>query len=594
MFKLLNKISLKYRLILVVASLATVVQVVCLLLFSRVTASFIQVLADETTTALKFKAFSIPVADREQAIIYLSIILAALASIGTIFSLISIYLTSYSSNSIIRELRMLVYRKIYKLPMQDIKKITLGSIMTRVTSDVFLMGLVVQAITRVIINAPITIIFSTVIAVILAPNMSWFIAVLIPLMLLLIFAIIAIAFPYIKKRQKIIDDINNESRENVIGARVIKSYNLEKNQYVKYETISQRFAILSIKMSNVFFLVIPISFLIINIIIAGLFLWGGREIISGSIKPEFVEHLIAYIDFIVYIAFALLQFAGIMGILARGLVSSKRINEIIDYKETFSDIVSDVKINNPSIKFNNVWYSFDEKAQKENDYVLKGINFEVSAYTSLGIIGKSGVGKSVLANILVRNYVVNKGEVLFDNKNINIIDTQNLKENIAITYQDANVFSGTIKENIIFANPKATKEMIIKACETAQAYNYIMKFNNQFEHKIYQGGKNISGGQKQRLSIARSLLKESSIQIFDDSTSALDGLTEKKVINNILKNYKSTKIIISQKISCIKHCDQIVVMEDGKIIERGTHNELLKLQGAYYAIALQQQGEVNE
>ncbi|MDJ1648639.1 ABC transporter ATP-binding protein [Mycoplasma phocimorsus] len=594
MFKLLNKISLKYRLILVVASLATVVQVVCLLLFSRVTASFIQVLADETTTVLKFKAFSIPVADREQAIIYLSIILAALASIGTIFSLISIYLTSYSSNSIIRELRMLVYRKIYKLPMQDIKKITLGSIMTRVTSDVFLMGLVVQAITRVIINAPITIIFSTVIAVILAPNMSWFIAVLIPLMLLLIFAIIAIAFPYIKKRQKIIDDINNESRENVIGARVIKSYNLEKNQYVKYETISQRFAILSIKMSNVFFLVIPISFLIINIIIAGLFLWGGREIISGSIKPEFVEHLIAYIDFIVYIAFALLQFAGIMGILARGLVSSKRINEIIDYKETFSDIVSDVKINNPSIKFNNVWYSFDEKAQKENDYVLKGINFEVSAYTSLGIIGKSGVGKSVLANILVRNYVVNKGEVLFDNKNINIIDTQNLKENIAITYQDANVFSGTIKENIIFANPKATKEMIIKACETAQAYNYIMKFNNQFEHKIYQGGKNLSGGQKQRLSIARSLLKESSIQIFDDSTSALDGLTEKNVINNILKNYKSTKIIISQKISCIKHCDQIVVMEDGKIIERGTHNELLKLQGAYYAIALQQQGEVNE
>lgn len=595
MIKLLNKTSLKYRILLVIASFATVIQVICLLLFSRVSASFIQVLTDENVKVLKFKTFSILVNDRMQAIQYLSLILVTLGILGTIFALTSIFLTSYSSNNIIRELRMIVYRKIYQLPMQDIKRITIGSIITRVTSDIFLMGMVIQAITRVIINAPITIILSTVLVSIIAPNMSWFIAVLIPSMLILILIIIAFAFPYIKKRQKIIDDINNESRENVLGARVIKSYNLEKTQNAKYEEISQKFAILSIKMANVFFLVIPISFLIINIIVVGLFFWGGRQIVQGNIdnqiSSQFIENLIAYIDFIVYIAFALLEFAGVMGILARGLVSSKRINEIIDYKESFSDVSSEIKIKNPSIKFDDVWYSFEQEPKEEKDYILKGICFEIEAYSSLGIIGKSGVGKSVLSNLLNRNYVVNKGRILIDEHNINEIDTQNLKENIAITYQDANVFSGSIKENITFANPTASEENIIKASKAASAYDYIMNFAQQFEHVIYQGGKNLSGGQKQRLSIARSLLKESTIQIFDDSTSALDGLTEKKVISNILKNYHTTKIIISQKVSCIKYCDHIIVIDDGKIVEQGTHNELLKKEGAYYSIALQQGGK---
>ncbi|WP_027334308.1 ABC transporter ATP-binding protein [Mycoplasma elephantis] len=597
MFALLRMTSRKYRIYMVFSMLFTIVNVFMTLLFSRLNASFIPLLLKrDEITKIDIDFVSFDVKNTSEAIW----ILAGLILLNTFFSflsaILSIIFSAKAFANVTREIRTIIFEKIQKMPIQDIDNITVGALMTRLTSDAMMAGMVVQTISRTLVTAPIMLVGAVILAIIVNPGMSFFLAILIPT---IFFVVLIIGFktnPLIKNRQKTVDLINNEARENILGIRVIKSYNLENEKRNNFNESIEKWTKLNIKLNRIFWLMNPIVFTIINILISGILMWGGYLILdtNKNMDIKYLESVTAFIDFMILISFAILQLTQILVITMRGRISAKRIKTVLNSKNSFDDVISDKYINSPSIEFKNVTFKYKDiynKSTSSSKNTIENISFKIKPYESLGIIGNSGSGKTTIANLIVRNFLPDNGEIIIDDKNINEINTENLNSNISITFQESILNSGTIKENLLFANKNATNIEIERAASASLAKHFIDKFPDKYEHKIVQRGKNLSGGQKQRLSIARSLLKRSKILILDDSTSALDALTEKAVKNNIKNNFKLTTIIISQKISAVRDCDNIILLDKGRIIANGSHENLLANSFEYKKIVQEQGGE---
>lgn len=378
------------------------------------------------------------------------------------------------------------------------------------------------------------------------------------------------------------DDVNSSIQENILGVRVVKSFNLQEKQIAKFDIINERMRKITTKSFVITMWVYPIINFTLTATIV-IILWVGTT--NQSISITNVSTLMSITTLVII---GMMLFINVIVLVSMAIGSANRIKNILQYKPTLTFVQDGKKIENNTVEFKDVSFRYHETS----DYVLKNINFKIKENETIGIIGGTGAGKSTLVNLIARMYDIKTGEILVSDHNVKEIDEVSLRSKIALSPQQVTLFSGTIASNLRFGKENATIEEMTEAAKAAQAYDFIMQKENGFDSVVEQRGSNFSGGQKQRLSIARALIMKPKILILDSSTSALDMITE-KAVNDYIKssNNDRTTLIVSQRISGVKDADRIFVLDKGEIVGIGSHKELLKNCSQYYEIALSQMGE---
>ncbi|MEF9985253.1 MAG: ABC transporter ATP-binding protein, partial [Malacoplasma sp.] len=405
------------------------------------------------------------------------------------------------------------------------------------------------------------------------------------ILLVAIWLIIIKAIPYFKKQQKEIDKTNTIMRENLLGVRVVKAFNMQNDQGEKFISQNNILKDTSTKSQRLMILIIPIIlFLVQSSTIAVMMISGAH--------PEFANKdigiIIGFTQIISLIVIGLVSMVVVLMNISSAKASSDRVNEVLDFVPTVMKNESENVIAKPTIEFKNVFFSYFKLGDVE-EASIKDISFKVNSGETIGIIGQTGSGKSTLVNLIARMYDVSKGEILISGINVKDINNISLRENISISPQKTTLFSGTIEDNIKFGNENATFDEIKKSCIDAQAWDFIEKKDGGLKAAVEQRGTNFSGGQKQRLSIARALVKNPKILILDDSTSALDLITEANVQKALRKYTGTTVFIIGQRISSISRADKIIVMNNGEMVAFDTHKKLLSSCQIYKDIAKSQE-----
>ncbi|WP_435128541.1 ABC transporter ATP-binding protein [Mycoplasma sp. 6243] len=472
-----------------------------------------------------------------------------------------------------------LFAKYQKLSLKEIAQITPESLITRINDDVAVFWEFLVGASTTLVKAPFYIIAGLVFAFLTDVPLTWAIIAVIPLLVFVMYFIFKFVRPLIAQNRKNLDAITKESDENILGIRFIKAYNLQEQQYSKYESATNKWKVNERGIFSLFSLAMPAFFFITNLIIIIIYAVAFVTIQKNPNTniPQLIAKINTFIEYEFIIALGISSFSQFLGTFFRARVSAKRISYVFNFKSSDKVFQTHLNTNNDknsySIEFKNLNFKY---FQTSEDYVLKDINFKIDAGQTLGIIGPTGAGKSTLANLLIKNMQYTDGNILIDNQEVNNLDTNQIRKDVGIVYQDALLYSGSIKSNLLFAKEDATEIQIQKALDSSCANEFVNSFADKLDHIVGQRGKNLSGGQKQRLSIARTLLIEPKILILDDSTSALDNITTKNLIHNLSTNYQTTNIIISQKINSIKHADKIIVLDKGRIIGQGSHDELLQ------------------
>ena len=438
---------------------------------------------------------------------------------------------------------------------------------------------------RAMVRSPLIAIGGVIMAYTLSPKLSNIFLVAIPIIAVSLLFILKKSFPLFTKVQQSIDNVNVVMRESILGVKVIKAFAIEDTQKTRFNVANEELTDSSIKSQNMNLVLWPIATLIMNLTVVAVLWFGGNMVNTGSLE---IGKIVAFINYLLQIMNSVVMVINIMINYSRAKASAERINEVFETQTSIEDIKNPKTVENFDIEFKNVSFRYND----HSEYVLENISFTAKQGETIGIIGSTGCGKSSFVNLIPRLYDVTSGEILIGNSNIKDISLSFLRENIGIVLQENILFSGTIESNIRFGNENASKEMIIDSSVNAQAYEFINSKEDKFNSEVEQRAKNLSGGQKQRLSIARTLIRNPKIFIMDDSSSALDMVTEAKLQKSIKETMKdSTIIVIAQRISGVMDADKIIVMDDGKIINIGTHKELLKESEIYKSIAISQLGE---
>ncbi|WP_426461153.1 ABC transporter ATP-binding protein [Mycoplasma hafezii] len=502
---------------------------------------------------------------------------------ATISSIISVFIIIWAGENASNFYRNTLFKKYQKLSLKDISKLTTESLITRINDDVAVFWDFLINATTSLIKAPLFIIIGIVFAFSTDVNFAWSIVGIIPILILVFVFIFWKSNPLIKQNRKNLDKITKEAEETIVGARFIRAYNLQEKQKNKFFNINNKWMTVENKTFRIIIIGTPAFFGIINLVIVAIFIMASNLIQNGSATPQLLAKINVFIEYEFILATGIMIFALFIGSFIRAKISAKRITEVLNTKYDNLKVEGGYKItdhlgqtndiSNYSVEFKDLSYKYFSTSK---DYAISNINFKIKGGETLGIIGPTGSGKSTIANLLVNNMKYDEGNILINNKEVKEINTKELHSKVGIVYQEPLLYSGTIRSNMMFANDQATDKELERALNTACALDFIKTFDDRLDHTIEQRGKNLSGGQKQRLSIARTLLIDPKVLILDDSTSALDNITTKKLIQNIKHNYDCTTIIISQKINSIKHADNILVMDKGKIIAQGTHDELLQ------------------
>lgn len=502
------------------------------------------------------------------------------------------YITSKLSSKFAKNLRKKIFSKVEDMGMEEIKKFSTSSLITRTTNDVTQIEMLVAMGLQLLIKAPITAIWA--ITKILNKNWEWsaITGVAVVILLSVIGALMIIVLPRFKKVQKLIDKLNEVTRENLTGIRVVRAFNAEKYQEEKFEKANSNLTNQQLFNQRAFSVMQPVMYLVMHFVTLGIY-FVGAYLIDGA---AFTDKIVLFGDMIVFSSYALqvimsfLMLAMIFMILPRAQVSANRINEVLD-----TDIsIKDGRINESdakeigTVEFKDVSFKYPDA----DEYLLKDISFKANRGETVAFIGSTGSGKSTLINLVPRFYDATDGEILVDGINVKDYSQYSLHNKIGYVPQKAVIFNGTVASNIAYGDngkDKATIEEVKKAIEVAQGKDFVEKMDNQYEGHIAQSGTNISGGQKQRLAIARAIARNPEIYIFDDSFSALDYKTD-SVLRKELKKYTkdATSLIVAQRIGTIMNADKIIVLDNGKIVGQGTHKELLKNCEVYNQIALSQ------
>ena len=498
------------------------------------------------------------------------------------------YFGAKASVNFAADLRADLFRKVQTYSFANIDKFSTGSLVTRLTNDVTQLQNFVNMMLRMMLRSPGMLIGGVIMAIRLSPSLSIVMAVTIPLLLLAITFIIARGMPRFSKMQTKIDTLNSTVQENITNVRVVKSFVREDFETEKFGKANSELkgAGLSAMKNMIFMQPVQTFFMYIT---TGLVIWFGSQLVinnfDAGITNFSVGELSSFINYVSQILFSLMMVTMMLMISSRALASAKRIREVLDEDIDIKDadgIDTYAKIENGRIEFCGVTYRYYKNSAEP---VLSDINLTIEAGQTVGIIGSTGCGKTTLVSLIPRLYDADEGEILIDGKNVKDYSLYHLREGVGMVLQKNVLFSGTIEDNLRWGNENATDEEIMAAAESAQADKFVKNFTNGYQTELGQGGVNVSGGQKQRLCIARALLKNPKIIILDDSTSAVDTATEaqiRKAFSNELAS--STKIIIAQRISSVKDADMIVVMDDGKITGVGTHDSLLSSNTEYQEI----------
>lgn len=492
--------------------------------------------------------------------------------------------SAIASTGFAKNLRKEIFNKIQKFSFLNIDKFSTASLITRITTDVSNVQNAFMMIIRSVARSPFMLIGATTMAMITSPRLSIIFIIIIPVLAIILSIIIAIAHPRFETLLKKQDDLNLDVQENLIGIRVVKSFVREDYEEKKFDNCAKALQKAQVFAEKLVILNMPIMQMLIYSCILSILWFGGKMVIKSDLE---IGQLSSFLIYVMQILMSLMMMSIIFINIVISKVSRTRILEIINEIPNIKDGKKNITPKDGSIEFKNVFFSYENK---KDNMILKNINLKINSGESIGIIGSTGSGKSSLVQLLPRFYDIFSGSIEVGGNNIKNYKLNILRNKIAMVLQKNVLFSGTIKENLLWGNKNATDEEIINVCKIAQAHDFIMSFPDKYDTNLGQGGVNISGGQKQRLCIARALLKKPYIIILDDSTSAVDMATEAKIrsgFQNLMPNI--TKIIIAQRILSVKDLDKIVVLNNGEIDAIGTHEKLMKNNEIYKEIYYSQQ-----
>lgn len=513
-------------------------------------------------------------------ILKIGVALVIASILSLVFGVLSGITASKASAGFAKNLRKDLYYKVQKFSFSNVDKFSTASIVTRLTTDVSNIQMAFQMITRIVVRTPLMLIFSLIMAFSINMKLSLIFLLLIPVVGIALYLIMSRVHPIFERVFKRYDDLNNVVEENVSGIRVVKSYLLEEREKKKFGNISTEIYKDFTKAQKIMALTSPtMQFAIYAAII--LISWFGAKIIVNTHMTELTTgEITSLITYGIQILSSLMMLAMILVMSTMARTSGERIVEVLKEEPDIKNPKKPIeKVENGKIEFKNVSFSYVNSKKKE---CLKNISFTIKSGETVGIIGGIGSGKSTLVNLIPRLYDATEGEVEVGGINVKKYDLEALRNAVSVVLQKNVLFSGTIKENLRWGDKNATDEELEKACKLAQADEFIQKFPKKYDTYIEQGGTNVSGGQRQRLCIARALLKKPKILILDDSTSAVDTKTD-SLIRRAFKEEipNTTKIIIAQRIASVQEADKIIVLDNGTINGIGTHEELLKTNDIY-------------
>lgn len=520
-----------------------------------------------------------------------------LLALGAIFiGIINARLTTYTSIGFGANLRDALFEKVQAFSFTNIDHFSTASLITRLTNDVNVLQMTFMMMLRIMLRAPMMLVVAFFMAIQINAELSIVMAVAIPLVVFGILVVIRIAVPRFTIMQEKIDAINNTLQENLIGIRVVKSFVTEKLEINKFQISNDALTNAAMRASKIVIFSMPMMMLVINMATIAIIWLGGKMVFAGTLGTG---ELISFLTYVMHILMSIMMLSMVILMSARAKASGTRIIEVLDTRIDIKDRepVGGTKEYAPVVKsgkveFRNVCFKYNLSGSGE--LVLKDINLICRPGQVIGVVGGTGDGKSTLVHLIPRLYDATEGAVLVDDVDVRDYRLDDLRSSIGMVLQKNTLFSGTIRENLIWGNPDATREEIEAACRDAQAHDFILSFPNGYDTVLGRGGVNVSGGQKQRLCIARAMLKKPKILILDDSTSAVDSTTEARIRESFYKNLAGTTVfIIAQRISSVCDADQIIVLDDGKIAGMGTHAELIASNTIYQEInASQQEGAV--
>lgn len=502
------------------------------------------------------------------------------------------YFSSKASICFSTDLRKDVFHKVQQFSFKNIDDFSTGSLVTRLTNDIQQIQNVVMMSLRLMFRAPGMLIGGLVMAYLMNKQLMLILLVVIPLLLLVIILILKTAFPRFEVMQKKIDRLNSGVQEALTNVRVIKSFVREEHEEEKFKDTNQDLKEGSLAAMKIVIATMPVMMLAMNITTLAVVWYGGNLIIGGKMP---VGDLTAFTTYIVQILMSLMMVSMVFLQASRAMASLKRVREVLDTEVDLTDDNAsrkEAQVTMGKVEFKDVSFQY---AKGTDEMVLSRISFTAEPGETIGIIGSTGSGKTSLVQLIPRLYDADEGQVLVDGIDVREYSIKNLREGVGMVLQKNVLFSGTIEENLRWGNEEAAMEEVKRMAENAQADGFISNFKNGYDTDLGQGGSNVSGGQKQRLCIARALLKKPKILILDDSTSAVDTATEKKIRECFQEELvATTKFIIAQRIGSVESADKILVLDEGRIAGMGSHEELMKSCEAYQEIYYSQRDREKE
>ena len=509
-------------------------------------------------------------------------VMAAVAVLMAVGGIGGAYFAAKASICFSTDLRKDVFDKVQEFSFKNIDDFSTGSLVTRLTNDIQQIQNVVMMSLRTLFRAPGMLIGGLIMAYLMNRQLMVILLVVMPLLLLAIFLLLRTAFPKFMAMQKKIDRLNSSVQEALTNVRVIKSFVREEYEEEKFKAANKDLKEGSLQAMRIVIATMPVMMLAMNLTTLAVVWYGGNLIIGGFMQ---VGDLTAFTTYIVQILMSMMMVSMVFLQASRALASLKRVREVLDTKVDLTDdsgARKDALVEKGKVEFKNVSFQYNKNS---GEMILKSIDFTAFPGQTVGIIGATGSGKTTLVQLIPRLYDVNRGQVLVDDIDVRDYSLKNLREGVGMVLQKNVLFSGTIEENLLWGDENASMEEIREAARSAQADGFVASFSHGYDTDLGQGGVNVSGGQKQRLCIARALLKKPKILILDDSTSAVDTATEAKIRQCFQTTLKdTTKIIIAQRISSVESADLILVLDEGRIVGQGNHQQLIQSCREYQEI----------
>ena len=548
-------------------------------------------------TALELPALSSDIMNKGVAesnmsfIFQTGLLMLGVTALGSLGSIVSSYFSAKVSSRVAMDMRKDIFAKVMSLSFTDVEKFSTASLITRTTADIWTVQRTLIMSLTMMVRVPFMAIGAIIQAFRTAPNMTWIIAVSVAILFIQAAILISLAIPKFKVYQKILDKINSITRENLTGIKVIRALNKQKYEENKFERSNEKLKTTDIYISKVMAFQQPVVNLVFNLSAVLIIFIGVSNLHTDM---SYLGRMIAFSQYSAQVLMSFLFLTFLFVMIPRGNVSSKRISEVLETKSqiTFKDQMTETPSEVPSVEFKHVTFSYGKKSEA----IIEDISFVAKAGQTTAFIGSTGSGKSTLINLVPRFFDATEGEVLINNLNIKEYTEDALMDKIGYVPQRGYLFTGTVRSNILYGVENLKKSELDArmrhAAKIAQAEEFVTKLKDQYDAPISQGGTNVSGGQRQRLAIARALAKQPEILIFDDAFSALDMKTDKKLREDLKLEIKDTVVlIVAQRISTIKEAEQIIVLDQGKMVEKGTHLELLKKCKVYQEIAKSQFSE---